>query len=358
MMDNSNRYPNNGLNNMSGQNVFNSARGMDTYGSRPIVNTTNAAKTCSVPQKIIKYNEYDFENSAVIKPPTMNDNGDKGERKRTNVIVDSRDRNIDLFPLPSDYLIELNEELQDITACELVLARIPFMAYIVNEGNNKITVRQAGNTYDVIIVPGNYSPEELATCINSALDTVIGTVTGALWKVDFVPVYDKYNIYSSVPFDVLFSFVSDVVTTKIVYPPKSMGKLIGFDRKTYSSILESASAFPLTPYVVRAPFRRNFDEHNYIVLDIEGFATNSSVNSVVNKSFGVIPSVSDDINIKGHNYQIRKNFNPPTPRLAKLRIRFKDINGNLYDFQNHDHRLEFVFEGYKQIRKYNSYFDN
>lgn len=340
--------------NVSNHNHFNAAS-QGPMTSIPLPQSTNPFQIPKA-QEIIKYDEFEFEKSTIIKPPSHNTDIE-GERKFTNVIIDSRDRNVEAYPSPSDYLIDLYEELQDITACELVVADIPFKAYIVNEGNNIIYASQAGNIKQIIIPPGDYPPDDLATQIRNSIQSLVGSVTGASWSVVYDPLVDKFLFYSSAPFSFNF-IVEEASTGKKSYPPQSMAKLLGFNKQLATSVLSTDVPDPTKPYVIKAPYRKNFDEHNYIVLDIESFSTNNSVNSVVNKSFGVIPKSSTDMNIITNNYKVRKIFNPPTPRIAKLRIRFKDVNGNLYDFQNHDHRLELVFEGYKQVRRYRSYIDN
>ena len=79
-----------------------------------------------------------------------------------------------------------------------------------------------------------------------------------------------------------------------------------------------------------------------------------SINNVFNKAFGIIPSDFSNLQI-GDVYSIKKSFSPPMPRIDRLRIRFTDVYGNPYDFQNKEHLLEFAFYSHKNIRKYNAY---
>ena len=53
-----------------------------------------------------------------------------------------------------------------------------------------------------------------------------------------------------------------------------------------------------------------------------------------------------------NNRVIKKTFNPPQARLTRIRLTFYDVYGNLYDFQNQDHGIEFNIELFKMQRRY------
>jgi hypothetical protein len=55
---------------------------------------------------------------------------------------------------------------------------------------------------------------------------------------------------------------------------------------------------------------------------------------------------------ESNNRVIKKSFNPPQARLARIRLSFYDVYGNLYDFQNQDHVIEFNIELFKMQRRY------
>jgi hypothetical protein len=295
-------------------------------------------------QKIINYNDFDFANSTVIKPHTSLD---VNNTKSTFVVIDSRDRDVTQYQHPSDYVVELNEELQDLISAELVVAHIPFKSYIVNTSNNCLNVTVNTTTRDVILEAANYTEASLASALTTAMNSAFLGITS--FEVTYDELYDKYSITSTTPYQLTFR-----QRDKSDYVPRSMGKLLGFDRKNY----DVSIANPYGAYKITAPFRKNFDDAQYIVMNVDTFTVNNSVNSIVNKSFAVIPDKRLALNVQTSTHRIIKNFNPPISRLAKLRIRFTDFYGNLCDFQNHDHRLEIVFQSHKQVRRYQAYFDN
>ena len=104
------------------------------------------------------FNNFDFSNSAIIKPPT------KEERNEYNndslieqklIMIDSRDRNVNLYPKNNDFIIELDEPINDVSELELVSANMPINSYNINEHNNRLyffvnSVSVFSKTYDHI----------------------------------------------------------------------------------------------------------------------------------------------------------------------------------------------------------------
>jgi len=294
--------------------------------------------------RIIRLDEFDFKNSAVIKPKTESLNS---SRKYTYVVIDSRFRDLQLHPSPSDYYIQLDDELQDIESAEMIVAQIPFKAYTVSSVNNvlRIQLLLTGPIHTVVVPPANYTPSELASTLSTILTNLSPTVA---FNVTYDALFDKFTIKSTGSFTLFFKDV-DTNTTK--YAHNTIGKTLGFKCEDYN--VSSA------PYTLTAPFRKNFNDLTYIVMHIDNFHVNATGNnSVITKSYAIIPSDNDTSNIVSTSQKIIKYFNPPLPRLHRLHIQFKDINGNLYDFQNHDHRIEILFASYKQARKYAALFDN
>ena len=68
-----------------------------------------------------------------------------------------------------------------------------------------------------------------------------------------------------------------------------------------------------------------------------------------NQSNGNLNIVSEEL--------MKKSYYPALPSMKTFSIKFTDYHGNLYDFQNKDHRFEIIFTCYKQTRSYNEIFD-
>ena len=70
---------------------------------------------------------------------------------------------------------------------------------------------------------------------------------------------------------------------------------------------------------------------------------------LVGRSFGIINSKESDLNNE-YKHDTLKVFEPVLNSLRRLNIAFYDYDGNLYDFQNQEHRLELEFGVWGQMR--------
>jgi hypothetical protein len=109
--------------------------------------------------------------------------------------------------------------------------------------------------------------------------------------------------------------------------------------------------------VIQSPYRKNFDYNKYIYLVIDQFDLNKGNAKPINKSYAALTKQYTQLSINDKP-KIVKYFSPTIPRLSKLSISFYDRYGNKYDFQNQDHRLEFLFTSFKQKSKYQNIFEN
>lgn len=72
------------------------------------------------------------------------------------VIVDSRQRNYNLYPQPNDYMIELYEPHRNVERIELIAAMMPKTEYNVNSENNLLLVTFKGVTKSIYLIQGQY----------------------------------------------------------------------------------------------------------------------------------------------------------------------------------------------------------
>lgn len=107
--------------------------------------------------------------------------------------------------------------------------------------------------------------------------------------------------------------------------------------------------------IIKAPFRKNFTNSNYIIMKIKKATKMDSENSNSFKSFAIIPRNKI---IKYEDYSDyskslwAKNFNPPDPSLSELTFSFHNYDGSLYDFENYEITLQFMIEIFNQSIKY------
>lgn len=266
----------------------------------------------------------------------------KGLTKEYFVVIDSRDRNYDLFSSTSQYEIELNNVYKDIVSIELISAEIPHSGYIINASNNEIhfietNTQTSTNTYYTATIPqGNYTESELATTIGEQMTTA-GQST---YTVTVDTTSRKMSIASNLTGgDNIFSLIFRGNTekyedsTRYLYKERSIGSILGFIRNDLSG---SASYSGQNQY--------NINGENYILLHIDNLSNMEGRGYGVSNSFAKITLTSDKNKTRFYNmneYITKKIFNPPLAKLNQLFIKFKKYDGGLYDFGGIEHSLFF-----------------
>jgi hypothetical protein len=274
-----------------------------------------------------------FSDKAVIMPPEAIYDTDV-QKRYTRVIVDSKDRNTQLFPNPNIYEIALDDDIEDVLTAELININIPFTQYLVNNTYKTFQVIRNSTTYDVVLPIGDYSATDLAQVTATTLNAIEN-----IYDVQYSSLTDNFVFKASQPFTIIF--------------PTPIAKLYGYDiNKPYASTASGSSPFT---QIVKAPFRKDFAYNDYIVMTIDQFDINKSTNNQLLKSFALLSPTMNSTQVAS-DQQVKKRFSPPLARLHKLRIKFYDRFGNPYDFQNSDHYFQILFESYKQKRKYQNIF--
>lgn len=290
-------------------------------------------------QNILNENTYDFRQTAVIKPPAFDgiDAVNKPNVRFTRVVVDSRDRNNVVFPDPNRYEIRLDEEIEDVLSVELITADVPFSSYLINQSNNILNVNYNSGviTGTATLTTGDYTAADLA----SELQLQLNAVAVGSFVVTYDSRKDNYVIRSNASFTIDFPILSNLT------------RILGFQKVASMSSTDETGYHPdAFVHVVRSQYRRNFEDVSYLIMDVALLTVNTSINNTTNRSFAVI-------NRSGYmntfiTRKIKKTFNPPVGKFDKIKIEFFDYEGNLYDFQNQDHRFELLFESYRQTRRY------
>jgi hypothetical protein len=291
-------------------------------------------------QHLNNYKNFDFAKTAVIKPPFEEFKNKEISNKLTRILIDSRDRNVDIFPSPSCYEIQLDEEIEDVTSAEVLVIDVPFSTYLINLNNNKLSISSGSSANVMVVLPvGDFTGPSLASAIQSSLNKQIGSSFNVLYDI----VRDNFTFSSDQPFQFHFK------THNPSYP-SNLCKVLGFQFKDMSSEIVEEDDYGYTNFLL-STHRKDFNDNKYIVLHIEQISLNYSNNTTTNKSLVLIPPSYMTLNHSTIT-PIKKFFNPPIGRLTKLRLTFKDYYGNLYDFQNHDHRIDLLFESNKHLRRF------
>lgn len=286
---------------------------------------------------ITTINQQDFLNKAVIQPPKeflYYENN----KKYTRIVIDSKDRNQVQYQNPNDYTIVFDDDINDVVSAQLISADVPFTTYLINDNFKDLYITISGTTTKVTLTIGDYTATTLASHIQDKLNDL----SNNNFSVSYDSVKDNFLFRSKVAFSLAFDGVSNPLSS-----------LLGFKQTTYtSSILPEIDEYV---NVIRSPYRKNFDYNKYIYLVIDQFDLNKGNAKPINKSYAALTEQYTQLSINDKP-KIIKYFSPTIPRLSKLSVSFYDRYGNKYDFQNQDHRLEFLFTSFKQKSKYQNIF--
>jgi hypothetical protein len=89
-----------------------------------------------------------------------------------DVLIDSRDRNVDLYD-SSKYIVNLERVINNLISIEIISAIIPKTEYIINSSNNLLHFEEtSGSELIATITPGYYTLSTLATEIQTQMNTV------------------------------------------------------------------------------------------------------------------------------------------------------------------------------------------
>lgn len=279
--------------------------------------------------KILGAANFDFESSAIIRPPA--DVFKNIPNKYTRVCIDSRDRDKNSYPNSNKYVLHLDNEIEDVVSGEIILIQIPFSNYMINKNNNRLFVSVSDTNIDteVVLEIGDYDKMSLQNELNVKLS-----------PFDIIVSYnvrlDKFIFQGTGSFKLKFM------------PNNCLPCILGFSDSKLEYVSDSTNT-------ITSLYRLNLNCDNSIIMFIETMNIIVSSNNHVNKCTYIVSRNDNLLNTKSNVIPIKKYFNPLIPRLTKLTLKFTDPYGNLYDFQNQDHRIEILFESKKQLNKYSSY---
>lgn len=293
------------------------------------------------------------------------------------LVIDSSCRNHTDYPEPNKYSITLDPPYKEVTKIELINADIPNKGYIIDSTHNKIHFQETNNhvtngTYLTAEVPiGNYEIGDLCTAVETALDAA--STTGATYDCTRSTLTDKITItqtpgVSTDLFNMLFqgkqtkvdppSYKTNGVYTgkyKSLYKTGTIAPVLGFKRENYTGETEYVSDYTY-----------NLRVYKYISLFVNREHTVASLNRVdsindhVSGAFVVIP-LDTTINnfqlsqnyVNDHAERFLKVFSSPIGEVNQIDIEFRDSDGNLFNFNGHDHMLVFQIDSQTRIKGYN-----
>jgi len=123
-----------------------------------------------------------------IKQDSLNPNLKNTITRFVNLDSQFRQSSNGIESMSTDYTLDLSDTLKDVLSMRLYSYQIPFTLYAIDSayGNTCFWVIHGDYTIPIPMEPGNYSPSEFVTALNTAIQ-----VAGFIYPVSFVPV--KYN---------------------------------------------------------------------------------------------------------------------------------------------------------------------
>lgn len=117
--------------------------------------------------------------------------------KFRDVIIDSRDRNIDKYPEPNKYTLDLEHDMYNVISVELISAEIPNTEYIINNDNNSLHFEETNGATLIATIPvGNYTITTLATAIQTQMNAT-GNSTYTVVENDFLRISEVFTSETS-----------------------------------------------------------------------------------------------------------------------------------------------------------------
>eukprot|EP00877_Chromochloris_zofingiensis_P014468 jgi/Chrzof1/9275/UNPLg00242.t1 len=206
----------------------------------------------------------------------------------------------------------------DISAQKFIIYVVA--QYLVRQGRQGFTA----NGQPVVVPAGDYDGPALAAAVQAAGAAVVPSLS-----VAHDPARDSFTFTAGAG-NITLDFTA----------AGSMHRALGFAAGVYGPAGSIA-----------APFKRDDGTRDYMVLNIDQFDVNKSMNKWLNRSFAVF-NKDGVLTYRARNERVVKFFNPPLARVSKLRISFKDSDGLPVDFQNLEHRLDILLISSRNRRKY------
>ena len=295
------------------------------------------------------------------------------------LFIDSNDRDIAKWPNSSEFEINCPQVYSNVQSLNLLNIVLPHAIYNISDylQNNKLVIDLSGfGERTITLEDGYYDVETL----RSSLQNKINRTVSENLVVAYNNVSRKYyfgirnnNITNGGFFQLMFNrqidFSSSCVTNVNVYSQHSnwgLGYILGFDKKTYSSITIDTSNNLTFDYsantwiatnnasVISSPYPHTLDSNENIYIELEkynkcdelkpylSYNYNNSNSGIVNSAFAKIPSSNLSVNNTIYNNKlltheingITSYFKPPIEKIAKLKIKIRYHNNMLVNLQN------------------------
>lgn len=250
---------------------------------------------------------------------------------RHQVLVDSRDRDFELYPHAHWYRLRLPRSYKQVTGARLLSADIPtsFFVFSASHGNTTIRVGVGGVFQDVTLPDGNYDTDTLPPELNTALRTAFA---GKTFSVEVDP-RTMQLVIECLEGDVMSVDTRGI--TKDAPTDWGLPYYLGFAKGQLTTdgtaVVQSTGVVNLNPFT-------------YILLDIEELGTVDE-GGVYGSALGKGTFAKIPINGISYEYIFRDldkateivDCKPTVQKLETLTVAFRLHDGTPLDFRGVEH---------------------
>ena len=269
----------------------------------------------------------------------------RNERRETTVLIEinSRDRNLNQYPTPSEFRFRLYRPLKDIVKIQIAGGTIPGCLYNLNTGWNQFTFQEGGKRWNVSIPPGRYTYETVCTTLASLLNSLPGITNTYVVVINATNgVFQLQRNAGAATFSFLFAtgdFVDFYDQNNTLQKINSPAKLLGFGRGDYTS---NSGSTITAPFVVDLEFILN---RAYVYINHDNTQDLNTLERSVGRQQPNAIIYFDELR---NNYKFlnKETFEPlyssypaPISRIATFEIALRDEFDRCIDLNGRDFTL-------------------
>ena len=308
------------------------------------------------------------------------------------ILIDSKNRDLNIYPDPSDYVVNFNVPFKNVIGFDIIDSSIPRTMYSIDKYNNSfsfyIHTDETKDFNDFINTNND---------INGIFNTILlpfGDYTLRLFMIEFNKIIKKFIQANYPTKNIIFeteSFSDPAELTDIMQfisshsfilnmNDSTVAETLGFYlltkkelhninytyvskfNKYFFSFRKDEPKNPFNPYYLISPGMVCFTGEKYILMrskEIEEHSFGSL--AYTNNNLGIAKFRTNSLGFNDEKLYITKipirEFHP-IGKLSQLSIRFETANRLLYDFKGINHNITLAIYYYepsfKQIEKFNS----
>lgn len=252
----------------------------------------------------------------------------------TRFVVNSADRDLQAHPTPASYVVHMPSDTFNVCSIKLVSAIMPKkLAYVVSAGEAQRVslVQSTAQAATATLPPGDYtSASDVAAAMGVALNAASASNQFAV-SVDTR--LDRLVIRSTAQFSIDASRMHPA-TVQVLGLAAGRPQAAAFD--------DDGSGFP---WVLNVPhcvcLDAQYRSSAVLRLRLPSTELLKSASQTLDRAFAILSPGPNNMDV---SCAYKKQWTVPVSRLSRFHVEFVDLFGEPYDFQNQDHRLEFLVE--------------